>query len=392
MSGILDGIKVLDLSRLLPGPFCTQMLGDLGAEVLKVEDPKGGDYARWMEPHGKADSGQFLAINRNKKSMKLNLQSQEGKEIFMKLIAWADVLVEQFRPDVMEHLGLSYDTLKKHNPRLIMCSITGFGQDGALRNKAGHDINYLSITGVLDLIGQYHEKPAIPGIQIADVGGGTLWAAFSIMAALFAREKTGRGQYIDVSMTDAVFAFMAPSVGVYSINNQSPRRAEEQLNGGYAWYNVYKTKDNREIAIGMLEAKFWKDFCQAIGRQDYIPIQFGPREVQEKMMQELSEIFAAKTADEWMEMLGPLDVCASKVNNLEEALNDEHLKQRGMIVEYDHPVEGKIKSVGFPVKFSELPYSVRTVPPTFGQHTKEILIQMGYTQAAIEKLQDKGVI
>jgi crotonobetainyl-CoA:carnitine CoA-transferase CaiB-like acyl-CoA transferase len=392
MSGILDGVKVIDLSRLLPGPFCTQMLGDLGADVIKIEETQGGDYARWMPPKGKVDGGQFLAINRNKRSMKLNLHTQEGKEILLKLVASADVVIEQFRPGVMERMGLGYETLKQQNPRIIMCSITGYGQDGPKNQLAGHDINYLSDTGILEMIGNYKGSPVVPGIQIADVGGGSLWAAFSIVAALFGREKTGKGQYIDVSMTDAVFTFMEPLAGAYFMNKEVPHRHETLLGGGFAWYYVYRTKDDRYISLGMLEGKFWKQFCNAIGRPDYIPIQMGPREVQEKMMQELAELFATKTADEWMEILEPLDACAAKVKNLEEALADEHFHQRGMIVEMDHPVEGKIKSLGFPVKFSEQPFEVRMVPPTFGQHTEEILKEIGYTQEAIQEMNAKGVI
>lgn len=392
MNGLFQGVKIIDLSRLLPGPFCTQMLGDLGADVIKIEETAGGDYARWMPPKATVDGGQFLSLNRNKRSMKLNLRTQEGKDILIKLISNADVVVEQFRPGVMERLGLGYETLKKHNPRIIMCSISGYGQDGPKSQMAGHDINYLSDTGILEMIGNYKGSPVVPGIQIADVGGGSLWAAFSIAAALFAREKTGKGQYIDVSMTDAVFTFMSALAGAYFVDKNVPHRAETLLGGGFAWYYVYRTKDDRYISLGMLEAKFWESFCQAIGRADYIPIQNGPPEIQEKMKKELSELFLTKTADEWMEILAPLDACAAKVKNLEEALADEHLNHRGMIIEMDHPVEGKVKSIGFPVKFSEQPYTVRMAPPTFGQHTREILKEIGFKQTDIEAFKKQGVI
>jgi crotonobetainyl-CoA:carnitine CoA-transferase CaiB-like acyl-CoA transferase len=392
MNGILHGVKIIDLSRLLPGPFCTQILGDLGADVIKIEEVVGGDYARWLPPVGKSESGNFLSINRNKRSMKLNLQNEKGKEIFLKLATNADVILEQFRPGVMERMGLGYEQLAEINPRLIMCAITGFGQNGPYCQKAGHDINYLSVAGILNLIGNYQGSPVVPGIQIADVGGGALWSALSIIAALYAREKTGKGQYIDVSMTDAVFTFMTAIVGSYSVDNKSPKTAANLLDGGNAWYNVYETKDKRYIAIGMLEEKFWRTFCNAIGRPDYIPIQFSPRPEQEKMIDELGKLFASKTADEWIEILAPLDACVSKVNNLEEALNDPHLKYRGMIIELDHPVEGNIKGLGFPIKFSETPYSIRIPPPTFGQHTAEILSELGYSPEAIKGLKDKGVI
>ena len=392
MNGLLHGVKIIDLSRLLPGPFCTQMLGDLGADVIKIEETDGGDYARWMPPKATVDGGQFLTLNRNKRSLKLNLRTQEGKDILIKLISTADVVVEQFRPGVMDRLGLGYETLKQYNPRIIMCSISGYGQDGPKSQMAGHDINYLSDTGILEMIGNYKGSPVVPGIQIADVGGGSLWAAFSIVAALFAREKTGKGQYIDVSMTDAVFTLMSALAGAYFVDGEVPHRSETLLGGGFAWYYVYRTKDDRYISLGMLEAKFWKNFCVAIGRPDYVAIQNSPHEVQEKMKQELTELFATKTADEWMEILEPLDACAAKVKDLKEALADEHLNHRGMIIEMDHPVEGKIKSIGFPVKFSEQPYSVRMAPPTFGQHTDEILMEIGLEQAAINELRSKGAI
>jgi crotonobetainyl-CoA:carnitine CoA-transferase CaiB-like acyl-CoA transferase len=392
MNGMLDGVKVIDLSTLLPGPFCTQMLGDLGADIIKIEAPPGGDPVRFLPPRGKAESGQFLAVNRNKRSIKLDLRQEEGKEVFLKLVADADVVVVQYRPGVMERLGLGYEILRQHNPRIIMCSITGYGQDGPLRDKAGHDINFLSTTGILDLIGNYQDNPAIPAIRVAGVGGGALWAAFSIMAALFAREKTGLGQHIDVSMTDTVFTFMTMIAGSYFMDYILPRRGKESHNGGRAWYSVYKTKDDRYIALGMFEAKFWEKFCNAIGRPDYIPNKDAPWEVQEKMKQELSELFATRTVDEWMEILDPLDICVSKVKNIEEAIADAHLNKRGMIIELDHPAEGKIRSLGFPVKFSEQPYTVRMAPPTLGQHTEEILQEIGYTMESIEKLRAKGVL
>lgn len=391
MNGILDGVKIIDLSTLLPGPFCTQMLGDLGADVIKVEAPPAGDGVRLLPPHGKAEAGQFMAVNRNKRSIKLDLHKDEGKEIFLKLIAGADVVVEQFRPGVMDRLGLGYEKLKQYNLGLIMCSISGYGQDGPLYDKAGHDINYLSATGILDLIGNYQENPAIPAIQTADLGGA-LWAAFSIMAALFAREKTGQGQYIDVSMTDTVFTFMTMIMGSYFVDHKLQHRGQEFHNGGRAWYSVYKTKDDRFISLGMLENKFWKSFCNAIGRPDYIPNQNGPWEVQEKMRQELSELFLTKSADEWMEILEPLNACITKVKNIEEALADEQLNARGMIIELDHPAEGKIKSLAFPVKFSQQPYTVRMAPPLLGQHTEEILKEIGYTLESIEKFKMQGVL
>jgi crotonobetainyl-CoA:carnitine CoA-transferase CaiB-like acyl-CoA transferase len=393
MNGILDGIKVIDLSRLLPGPLCTQTLGDLGADVLKVEETAGGDYSRYMPPMGKVDSGNFLSINRNKKSIKLNLRAPEGKAILWRLLEDADVLIEQFRPGVLDKLGFGYEVLKEKNPRLIVCSISGYGQNGPWSQKAGHDINYLSQTGILDLLGSADAAPIVPGIQIADVGGGTLWSTIGILAALFAREKTGKGQYVDVSMSDTVLAsFMTALAGCYGMDKKVPQRGGELLGGGFAWYFVYETKDNRYISVGMLEEKFWQSFCKTIDRLDYIPIQMGPPEVQDQMKSELRAMFLTKTADEWMELLGPIDACISKVNTLEEAMADEHLQYRGMFVESEHPVEGKFLSIGFPVQFSEQPYSIRIPPPAFGQHTDEILTSLGYSKDEIDTYREAGVI
>lgn len=389
---VLKGIRILDLTRLLPGPFCTQMLGDLGAEVIKIEETGEGDYIRSYPPWGKSESSLFIALNRNKKSMTLNLRSEEGQSVFRKMILTTDIVIEQFRPGMMVKLGLGYDHLKLLNPGIIMCSISGYGQTGKYKDVAGHDINYLSTAGILDIIGNFQGSPVIPGIQIADVGGGSLWAAFSIMTAIFAREKTGLGQYIDVSMTDTVFTYAAMLAGAFFTNHKVPRRAEELLNGGYAWYNVYRTKDDRYISIGMLENKFWSKFCETIGREDLIKQQFAPVNIQREMIRDLGRIFTSRNCSEWMEILGPLDICVTRVNNLSEAINDVHFKERGLIKEIDHSVEGKINTIGFPIKFSDINCSVLSPPPVVGQHTEELLLEFGYTQEQITALKEKQVI
>ncbi len=392
MTETLDKIRVLDLTRLLPGPYVTQMLGDLGAEVIKIEEPGAGDYIRGYPPRGQADSALYLSINRNKKSFSLDLRSDEGQEIFLKMIPGADVVIEQFRPGVMERLGLGYEKLKEVNPGIVMCSISGYGQTGVYRNKAGHDINYLSVAGILDLIGNKEGAPVIPGIQIADIGGGSLWAAFSIMTALFTRTQTGQGQYIDVSMMDAVFTYTSMLAGSYFMNKKIPHRGEELLNGGYAWYNIYRTGDGRYISIGMLETKFWEKFCQVIERENWIKKQFAPLKEQDAMIAELADIFTRRSCAEWMEILEPLDICASRINSLDEAVNDKHLRERGMIVEMEHPVEGRLYSLGFPVKFSGLNCDFRMPPPSLGQHTSELLQEFGYTPDKIGELKTRQII
>lgn len=388
---ILEGIRILDLSRLLPGPFCTQVLGDLGAEVIKIEEPIGGDYTRWYPPLGKSESGLFLGINRNKKSMKLNLRSAQGKEIFLHLVETADVVVEQFRPGVLERMGLGFEVLQAQNPQIILCSISGYGQSGPYQNQSGHDINYLALSGILAMSGT-EERPLIPGIQIADVAGGSLWALFGILAALLSKQKTGKGQWIDVAMSDGSLALASMLAGAFFMNGQVPRRQREPLNGGYAWYQIYRTRDERFLAVGLLEFKFWERFCKAIGRPEFAERQYEDQASQLEMMAELQEILLARTAPEWVQFFEPFDICVNQVNTLAEAVEDPHYLQRDMIIEMDHPLEGVIKSIGLPVKFSAMPEIPKNPPPAMGQHSEEILDELGYSEADIIAFKKENII
>jgi crotonobetainyl-CoA:carnitine CoA-transferase CaiB-like acyl-CoA transferase len=266
----LSGCLVLDLTRLLPGPYCTLLLADFGADVIKVEDPGLGDYARWNEPKVGEDSAFFSSLNRNKKSVTLNLKTAEGKELFLRLVEQADILVESFRPGVMDRLGLGYATLKTVNPRLIYSAITGYGQDGPYAGYPGHDINYLSYAGMLELQGERNQKPTPPVVQVADLGGGALMAAVGILLAMQARQQTGEGQFVDISMTDGVISWLQTILPNYLANNELPKRGEMTLSGEKACYAVYETADGRYIAVGALEAKFWQEFCLGIGRPDFV--------------------------------------------------------------------------------------------------------------------------
>ena len=266
--GLLKELKMLDLSRLLPGPYCTLLLADLGMEVLKVEDLEQGDYMRAMGPVREKDSANFLALNRNKKSMKLNLKVKEGREIFYKLIETYDIILEGFRPGVMERLGIGYQELKKRNPRVIFCSLSGYGQDGPYRERSGHDVNYIGLGGVLELIGSQNGPPVIPGVQIADIGAGGMMAAIAILSAAIHREKTGEGQSLDISMMDGVISWLSIHAGKYFMDREVLKRGEIQLAGRYACYQVYSTKDGRHMSLGALEPKFWMNFCEAIGRRN----------------------------------------------------------------------------------------------------------------------------
>ena len=392
MAGPLTGMKILDLSRLLPGPYCSLMLGDLGADVLKIEDPKLGDYMRWWGPRVNKQSAFFLMVNRNKKSMKLNLKTDWGRDIFFRLVRQHDVLLEGFRPGVMERLGLGYEALKEENPGLIYCAITGYGHTGPYRDRAGHDLNYLSLAGVLGTIGPKGGPPVIPGVQIADIGGGAMLAALGILAAYIARQETGKGQFIDVSMLDGSFAWLTVPLGKTLADGEDPKPGDSFLTGRYACYRIYETKDGRYMGLGALEPQFWEAFCKLVNREDLVGYQFAEGKKQTHLISEVSGIFKEKTRQEWIGFLKDTDCCCEPVNSVSEALMDSQLLAREMILEADHPTEGRLKQIGIPVKFSETPGSLRLAPPNHGEHTQEILKGLGYEDEEIGRMEEEGVI
>jgi crotonobetainyl-CoA:carnitine CoA-transferase CaiB-like acyl-CoA transferase len=390
----LEGIKILDLTRLLPGPYGTMFLADLGAEVIKIEEPEQGDYARWYSPHINNVGSRHLLLNRNKKSVTLNLKKPEGRSILLKLVEnGADVLIEQFRPGVMDRLGVGYKDLEKANPRLVYCSLTGFGQDGPYRDVAGHDINYIGIGGILGLTGHQGGAPAIPGIQIADLVAGGLYAVLGILTALMAREKIGRGQFVDISMLDGVVSLVPDAAALYFAEGESPRMGERRLRGGLPQYQTYRTKDGKYLAVGALEDKFWANLARALGRPewaDQVPKEKEARTAEIK--EEMSRIFLTRTREEWLDLLMKIDTCVTAVHSLEETFSDPQVLYRKMLVETKHPKAGPVKQIGIPIKFSETPGEIRDPAPEFGQHTEEILSGAGYTPEDIDRLRKEGVI
>lgn len=390
--GLLKHLKMLDLSRLLPGPYCSLLLADLGMEVLKIEDPELGDYMRRMGPVQKKDSAYFLALNRNKKSMILNLKAKEGKEIFYKLIDTYDILLEGFRPGVMDRLGIGYQELKRRNPRVIFCSLSGYGQDGPYKERSGHDINYIGLGGILELTGSGGGDPIIPGTQIADIGGGGMMAAIAILAAIVHREKTGEGQYLDVAMHDGVISWLSIHAGRYFMDKELPKRGEMHLSGRYACYQVYQTKDGRHISLGALEPKFWKNFCEAIGRKSLILKQFIEGEERVHIIEEIRELFKTKTQREWIEFFKNEDACLEPILTLEEVFQHPHVLHRKMVMEYEHPVEGKVRQVGNPIKASRYPFEIRTPSPSWGEHTMEVLKEVGYSEEEIKQFKELKAI
>lgn len=388
----LEGIKILDLSRLLPGPFCSMLLADFGADVVKVEDPKIGDYIRWWPPRMGRNSGFHVVLNRNKRSLTLNLKSPEGKEIFQQLVHTTDVVLESFRPGVMERLGLGYEKLSKTNPNLIYCAITGYGRTGPRSQKAGHDINYLALGGVLSHSGR-ENGPTLSGVQIADLGGGAIMAAFSIVAALLARRRQGEGQYIDISMLDGSLTWNCLRWGKYLADQKIPRPGDDMLNHGFACYNIYKTKDGRYMALGALEPKFWQGFCESVGRSNWNQENyFQPGPHQRILQDEIAELFRRKTQADWIAHFGNHDCCCEPVLNLDEVLADPHLRAREMVVELVHESWGAYHQLGIAPKLSRTPGKISSHAPELGEHTDAVLQGLGYSQDQIEEFRLKEVV
>lgn len=386
----LQGIRVLDLTRLLPGPFCSQLLADFGAEVVKVEDTELGDYTRWMPPALGESSVLFYAVNRNKQSVKLNLKKEQGKEVFRKLVAQSDVLLEGFRPGVMEKLGLAYEELRKINPGLVYCAISGYGQSGPYREMAGHDINYLNLAGISTVIGHKNDRPSIPGVQIADIGGGSQWAIIAVLLALRAREITGQGQFCDVAMLDGVLSWLAMPLANFSATGQRPARGNDLLNGGYAFYNIYPTADGKYVSLGALEVKFWTAFCTKIGHEEYIAGQFDILQ-QEGIIADLTQIFQQKTQAEWVEYFAGNDICFTPVQEFDDLLSHPQIRAREMLFTTEINEEELILA-GIPVKLSDTPGIINPQFPAYGEHTKPVLKSLGYTEEQIDELINQGVI
>ncbi|HTZ41482.1 MAG TPA: CaiB/BaiF CoA-transferase family protein [Syntrophales bacterium] len=392
MSLPLAGIRILDLSAVLPGSFCTQFLADLGAEVIKIEPPAGGDPGRSIPPLVKKTSVFFHMSNRNKKSVTLDLRNEVGRAILLRLVERSDVFVENTRPGNPERIGLGYDDLAGINPRIIYCSITGFGKDGPFRDIPAHDINFLALSGILGLIGEKGHGPAIPDIQIAGAGAGGMNAAMGILSALLRRERTGKGQYIDAAILDGLIPFLTLSMCLYMLDGREPRRGESIVSGGCAFWNVYQTKDGHYISLGCWENKYWENFCRAVNREDLAGEQHAPPRRQDEIISEVRAIFMEKTRDEWLKLLNPKDVCYAPVNSLGEALEHPQIRHRGLWFKAAHPEDGEIPQPGFPLKFSEDQPGWRTPPPSHGEHTREILKELGITNAELAEMKAAGII
>jgi crotonobetainyl-CoA:carnitine CoA-transferase CaiB-like acyl-CoA transferase len=348
------------------------VLADFGAEVIKVEQPGEGDYAREFEPIHESGMGYFyIMLNRNKKSVGLDMKNDADRAKFLKLVESADVLVEGFRPGVAERLGISYDTLAKINPGLIYCAITGFGQNGPYRLRAGHDLNYMSLAGATSLVGTRGTAPTIAGLQVADLSSA-MTAINGILLAILARQKTGKGQFVDISMHDSVLAMMPADVNIYFCTGEVTRRGESWLTGQLPNYNVYETKDQRHIALGAVEKKFWANICKVLGREDLIET-FGDEAVRNSVFDTLIALFKTKEQSEWIKDFAGTDTCFSPVMEMDEVFADPHVLARDMVVEVDDPKIGRHKHLGMSIKLSDTPGTIRSGAPVLGADDAEIL-------------------
>jgi alpha-methylacyl-CoA racemase len=391
----LSDVRVLDLTRLLPGGFCSQLLADFGADVVKVEDTGMGDYVRWAPPYYGEESQQalgtrsalYLSLNRNKRSIRLDLKSEGGREALLRLVREADVVLEGFRPGVLDRLGVGYERMKEENQALVYGAITGYGQTGPNTGRAGHDMNYLGLIGLLGLTGEPDRRPIQSAGQIADLGGGALMAAFGVLAALHEARRSGDGQVVDVSMADGALSWLTMVAGAYLCDGEVPRRGEGQLTGRFVCYLPYEATDGY-ITMGALEPQFWARFCAGVGREDLVSRQFEP--TGSEAWSEIAAIFRSRTRAEWKAFNDEHDAMIEPVLDLDEALDSDLVREREMVVEWEQPEIGPVRQLGVPVKLSRTPGSVHAPAPALGEHTEAVLGEAGYSEEEIRELLDSG--
>jgi len=388
---VLDGLKVVDLTRLLPGPLCTMILGDYGAEVIKVEDPAAGDPTRAVGRVAEEDGLFFRILNRNKRSICLNLKNAAGIEIFRRLVNRGDVLVEGFRPGVMRRLGLDYEALKESNPGLVYVSISGYGQEGIYRHRAGHDLNYTALAGLLALSSAPGAGPVMPAVQIADIAGGSLLALSGILMALYRRSISGAGSYVDVSMTRGLLPWLSYAAVHLSDPEMLPRRGQGHITGAYACYNIYETADRKYMSLGALEPVFWQNFCVAVDRPDWKPLQYD-QEKRLELIEAVRAMFKAEKREKWVALFTAFDACCEPVLDLDEAVEHPLSRELGFWLKNRREGGEPELQPGFPLLFSGGAGEIRYQPPAMGRHTAEILCELGYKKSDIQGFVDSGAI
>jgi crotonobetainyl-CoA:carnitine CoA-transferase CaiB-like acyl-CoA transferase len=388
--GPLSGIRVLDLTLLYPGPLATMMLADMGADVVRLEHPSRPDLVHLVPPFVGNESAAYLSLNRSKRSLALDTGKEEGRKVFFDLVKTSDLVVEQFRPGVLDKIGIAYEQAVPHNPSIIYVSITGFGQDGPYRTKPGHDINYMGLAGLLSQMKKGKEM-ALPGFQTADVAGGAYMSVMACLAGLWHREKTGKGQKIDVSMMDGILPLLTLQLAQYW-GSRGKEETIHFLDGSFSCYGVYECADGKAVSLGALEPKFWAGFCTMANRPEWLPLQFPVGEEISRVRGEVAALFKTKSREEWLELAEGHDVCLSSVNEMEDLEHDPQIRARQMIIETEHENGLKLKGVGLPIKFSESKPEDPEPAPAVGQHSVEILKEAGYSSAKIRDLIQAGIV
>jgi crotonobetainyl-CoA:carnitine CoA-transferase CaiB-like acyl-CoA transferase len=390
MTSALEGIRVVDLTNVGPGAHCARILADLGADVVRIVEARSVIEKRgrrqWKVPRW------AYGMRRNTRPLGLDLKSERGLLVFHKLLEKADVLMVGLRPSAAERLGVHYDAVGEANPRVIYCSLTGYGADGPYRDVAGHDINYQSIGGTVGMTGPAGGPPTIPGVTAADSAGGGMQAAIAILAAVIARQGTGKGQFIDVAATDGIVNMASLAIDEYLSTGEEPKRGETLLTGRHPWYNIYETRDGKYLSVGAIEAQFYANLCRLLGLEELIPHQYAEGEKKEEIFARFREVFRTRTRDEWVSLLMEADTCTSPVYSISELVSDPNLLHRKMIVEVDHPHEGRMKQTGIMMKLSATPAQIEHVDPQPGEFTEGILREAGYTPAEIAELRKAGVV
>jgi len=392
MLGPLTSLKILDFSTLLPGPFASLLLADMGAEVLRIESPTRMDLLRVLPPHDQGVSASHAYLNRNKRSLALDLKQPEALEVIKQLLQDHDIVLEQFRPGVMERLGLGYEALKAINPRLIYVSITGYGQTGPYKDRAGHDINYLALAGLASHTGRADSGPLPLGMQVADVAGGSLHGVIGLLAAVIARQQTGQGQHIDVSMTDCVFSLNAMAGAGYLACGEEPGRENQMLNGG-SFYDYYRTRDGRWLSVGSLEPPFMKQLCTALGVEDLAALGLSPKPAQQKALKDALKIeFEKHDYAELCALFAELDACVEPVLSLSEAVRHPQLQARQLVAQVPRGDGSTQAQMACPLKFSDGLPEPRHIGASLGAHTDEVLGEIGFSVQRIEELRRAKVV
>lgn len=391
MPGPLQGLKILDFTTLLPGPYATMMLADMGADVLRIVSGSRPDALAYFPPFipGTDLSAAYAYLGRGKRCVTLNLKDSRAIRIVHQLIENYDILIEQFRPGVMEKFGLDYHSLKTVNPSVIYCSITGYGQTGPLRNRAGHDINYLARSGVMSYSGRKKTGPALTGMQIADIASGSYNAVVGILSAIISRKETGKGQQIDISMADGMLAFNAMAAAAFLVDGEKPAPEGTILNGG-SLYDFYETKDRSYISVGSIEPQFFAAFCRTIDCPELIPAGIAPPDITQAK-KKVRQAIKSRTRDEWMDLFSQVDACVEPVLSLSEALKDDHATDRGIVVEVDLPGGGSVRQPAAPIKFSGTPQEYGEAGVPAGMHNREVLLDLGYRNEEIEEFEKSGL-